>query len=114
METLEVRATRASAQAGKRNSPRRSELEVKMDVLKVTMEGACKPTQIMYKANLSWVALLGHLESLTTLGLLRAVEYASRRVYEITPKGVQLLRAYEGVVSAVDGTSVENAATAWA
>lgn len=85
----------------KRNNSRRSELEVKMDILRVTTEGSNKPTQIMYKANLSWVALLEHLKSLTALGFLKEVEYSSRRVYEITPRGLELLQSYRSVVSAV-------------
>jgi predicted transcriptional regulator len=86
---------------GRRGAARRSELEVKMDILRVTSEGIDKPTQIMYKANLSWVALLGHLKSLIESGFLREVEYGNRKKYEITQRGSELLDNYQRVVSAV-------------
>ncbi len=72
-----------------------------MDILRVTSEGIDKPTQIMYKANLSWVALLGHLKSLIESGFLREVEYGNRKKYEITQRGSELLDNYQRVVSAV-------------
>ncbi len=93
-----------------RTTSRRSELEVKMDILRVTSEGTNKPTQIMYKANLSWVALLGHLKSLTSSGLLTEVEYANRKVYEISPRGLELLRNYQKIVSAVKDLPLEQPA----
>ncbi len=102
MERMQLAENASSVATNeRRSSSRRSELEVKMDILRVTTEGSNKPTQIMYKANLSWVALLAHLQSLTALGFLREVEYASRRVYEITPRGLELLQSYRSVVSAV-------------
>ncbi len=93
-----------------RTTNRRSELEVKMDVLRVTSEGANKPTQIMYKANLSWVALLSHLKGLTSSGFLTEVEYANRKVYEISPRGLELLRNYQKIVSAVKDIAAEQPA----
>ena len=72
-----------------------------MDILHVVAQGANKPTQIMYKANLSWVALLGHLKALTSAGLLREVEYAKRKEYENTPRGIELLQNYQKVVAAM-------------
>ncbi len=47
-----------------RFSLRRSHLEVRMDILSCIKAGADKPTQIMYKANLSWTALKDHLSVL--------------------------------------------------
>lgn len=76
-------------------------MEVKMDILRVTTEGIDKPTQIMYKANLSWVALLGHLKSLIAGGFLREIEFGTRKRYEITQRGSELLESYQRVVSAV-------------
>lgn len=79
-----------------------------MDILRVVSEGYSKPTQIMYKANLSWVALLAHLKNLTSLSFLREVEYANRRAYEMTPNGLELLKTYQKVVSAVREVVVEH------
>ena len=72
-----------------------------MDILRVTNEGIDKPTQIMYKANLSWVALLGHLKDLIAGGFLREVEYGTRKKYEITQRGSELLESYQRVVTSV-------------
>ena len=103
MEQQSVYAQQTDA----RGNSRRSELEVKMDILRVTGEGHSKPTQIMYKANLSWVALLAHLKALTTLGLLKEVDFANRRIYEVTPRGLDLLRRYQEVVSTIRDAPVE-------
>lgn len=90
-----------------KGNARRSELEVKMDILRVASEGHNKPTQIMYKANLSWVALLDHLNSLTTLGLLKEVDFVNRRTYELTPRGLELLQRYQQIVSTIRDAPVE-------
>jgi len=78
-----------------------------MDILRVASEGYIKPTQIMYKANLSWLALLEHLNKLTKSGFLREEEHANRRVYELTSKGLEVLQSYQKVVSAVRDVSPE-------
>lgn len=91
----------AETTTDRKTTSRRSELEVKMDILRVVTQGANKPTQIMYKANLSWVALLVHLKSLVGSGFLSEVEFANRRVYETTPKGLDLFQSYQKVISAV-------------
>jgi predicted transcriptional regulator len=72
-----------------------------MDILRVTLDGANKPTQIMYKANLSWVALLGHLKALTASDFMKEVDFANRKEYEVTSRGIELLQNYQKVVSAV-------------
>ncbi len=83
---------------------RRSELEVKMDILRVVGEGADKPTQVMYKANLSWLSLQEHLKTLIGNGLLTEEKYGSRRKYEITPRGLELLQNYQKLLSSVRET----------
>src|ERR1700739_957319 len=42
---------------------RRSLLQIKVDILKVVASGFGKPTQIMYRANLSWNVLQAQLKS---------------------------------------------------
>lgn len=74
-----------------------------MDMLRVIREGADKPTQVMYKANLSWVALQGHLKLLISKGLLREVEVGTRKIYEVTEKGQQVLQDYETLVERIMG-----------
>ena len=55
---------------------RRSLLQIRVDILRVVMEGYGKPTQIMYKANLSWNVLQSQLKAFLEAGLL------GRRVWQ--------------------------------
>ena len=80
---------------------RRSELEIKMDVLRVVSSGIDRPTQIMYKANLSWIALQSNLKSLVTSNFLREEDLGSRKRYELTQHGFEILGTYQKVVDAM-------------
>jgi predicted transcriptional regulator len=80
---------------------RRSQLEIRMDMLAAVKEGAEKPTQIMYKANLSWVALQTHLSQLLERGLLRWVADGSRKRYEITMKGANVMYSYVKILEEI-------------
>ena len=80
---------------------RRSQLEIRMDMLAAVKEGAEKPTQIMYKANLSWVALQTHLTQLLERGLLRWVADGSRKRYEITMKGANVMYSYVKILEEI-------------
>jgi predicted transcriptional regulator len=73
---------------------RRSQLEVRMDMLAAVKVGADKPTQIMYRANLSWIALQTHLKLLLERGLLRWVADGNRKRYELTTKGANVMYSY--------------------
>ena len=66
-------------ESNKRALARRSHIEIRMDMLAAVREGAEKPTQIMYRANLSWVALQTHLTQLLERGLLRWAADGNRR-----------------------------------
>jgi predicted transcriptional regulator len=85
-----------------RFSMRRSQLEIRMDILACVKAGAEKPTQIMYKANLSWTALQTHLDALEGAELLTPVEYGSRKKYELTDKALTLLLAYDKIIDEVN------------
>ena len=87
---------------GRRQIARRSELEIKMDVLRVVADGIEKPTQVMYKANLSWIALQTNVKALLTTGFLREEELGSRKRYEVTPRGIELLQNYQKVVDTMN------------
>ncbi len=88
----------ASDAGEKKSSARRSELEIKMDVLQVISQGIDRPTQIMYKANLSWIALQTNLKSLVTGTFLREESLGNRKRYELTPRGFDVLRTFQTVV----------------
>ena len=78
-----------------------------MDMLAAVKEGAEKPTQIMYKANLSWVALQTHLGQLLERGLLRWVADGSRKKYEITMKGANVMYSYVKILEEIGEDTAE-------
>jgi len=67
------------------------------------MGGFGKPTQIMYKSNISWVVLQAQLNNFVAGGLLQVATYGSRRRYAITGKGVDIVRSYEKVAGEILG-----------
>jgi predicted transcriptional regulator len=85
--------------SGSKKAPaRRSELEIKMDVLQVVSQGIDRPTQIMYKANLSWLALQENLKALVARSFLQEENLGPRRRYELTQKGFEILRTFRTVL----------------
>jgi len=90
-------------------SMRRSHLEVRMDILSCVKSGAEKPTQIMYKANLSWTALKDHLTALEQAGLLATAEYGNRRRYVLTDKGFAILMAYAKILDEMKAPAIRKA-----
>ena len=77
---------------------RRSLLQIKVDILRVVAAGYGKPTQIMYKANLSWNVLQAQLKSFLESEMIEVEAYGSRRRYLITPKGIDMINSYQKVV----------------
>ena len=90
----------------KKGPARRSELEIKMDVLQVVSQGIDRPTQIMYKANLSWLALQENLKSLVAKSFLTEESLGPRRRYELTQKGYEILRTFRTVLEAMGAAPV--------
>jgi len=80
---------------------RRSLLQIKVDILRAVEGGYGKPTQIMYRANLSWNVLQTQLKSFLESGMLEVESYGSRRRYLITPKGTEMVRSYQKVVKEI-------------
>ncbi len=80
---------------------RRSLLQIKVDILRAVEAGYGKPTQIMYRANLSWNVLQAQLKSFLESGMLEVEEYGSRRRYLITLKGAEMVDSYEKVVKEI-------------
>jgi len=80
-------------------SGRRSRFEIYVDVLTRIMEGARKPTQIMYGANLSYGPLREILASLLEQGLIREEpgppsDKRTKTLYSLTSKGVNVVKYY--------------------
>jgi predicted transcriptional regulator len=93
--------------AGSKKGPaRRSELEIRMDVLRVVSQGIDRPTQIMYKANLSWMALQENLKALVGRSFLREENTGQRRRYELTQSGYELLHTFQRVLESMGAAPV--------
>ncbi len=82
----------------KRVVSRRSQLEIRMDILRAIMEGAEGPTQIMYKANLSWILLCDHLSALGDQGFVGEKTVGNRKKYSLTGKGIEIVGAYLNLI----------------
>jgi predicted transcriptional regulator len=80
---------------------RRSLLQIKVDILRAVASGYGKPTQIMYRANLSWNVLQTQLKSFLESEMLTVEAYGSRRRYFITPKGAEMIESYQKVVKEI-------------
>jgi predicted transcriptional regulator len=80
--------------------PRRSKLEIYLDVLSSIKRGTKKPTRIMYEANLSWKPLQQILKSQISQELIVEVDAVSMRdkrtssVYELTQKGENVINYF--------------------
>ena len=78
-------------------SEKRSRLRLCLDVLKVISKGIAKPTNIMYKSNLSWTTLMEILESLEREDLIRCETVRKRKRYKVTQKGLNVLKYYRKI-----------------
>ena len=77
--------------------PRRSKLEMYLDVLWAIKRGTRKPTRIMYEANLSWKPLQTILQSMISQELIVEIDARAEKdkrtstVYEVTQKGENII-----------------------
>ena len=76
-------------------SPRRSQLEIRLNILSAVRDGVDKPTRIMYAANMSWKPVQRILSHLVEQGLLEVrintESRQSKRRYVLTDKGANVL-----------------------
>lgn len=73
---------------------RRSKMELYLEVLRAVGRGIGKPTNIMYKCNLSWANSREILRSLVEQGLVTVIEDNNRRTYKITERGREVLEYF--------------------
>jgi predicted transcriptional regulator len=77
--------------------PRRSKLEIYLDVLWAIKRGTRKPTRIMYEANLSWKPLQTIIQSMISQELIVEIDARAEKdkrtstVYEVTQKGENII-----------------------
>jgi predicted transcriptional regulator len=80
-------------------SPRRSQLEIRLNILSSVRDGVDKPTRIMYAANMSWKPVQRILSNLVEQGLLEvrmnAESRQSKKRYALTEKGANVLDYFE-------------------
>jgi predicted transcriptional regulator len=80
-------------------SPRRSQLEIRLNILSAVKDGVDKPTRIMYAANMSWKPVQRILSHLVEQGLLEVrmntESRQSKRRYALTDKGANVLDYFE-------------------
>lgn len=86
--------------------PRRTRLEIMLNILRAVKGGVEKPTRIMYAANLAYNPSQKFIMSLVEQGLLNErVQSAggkSKKRYEITEKGNNTLAYFDGVSDLID------------
>ncbi len=80
-------------------SPRRSQLEIRLNILSAVKDGVDKPTRIMYAANMSWKPVQKILSHLVEQGLLEVrmntESRQSKKRYALTDKGANVLDYFE-------------------
>ena len=83
-------------------TPKRSRLEIYLDVLKAIGKGTHKPTRIMYKTNLSWKPMMKVFESLLDQDLVARDEEGGHVTYRTTEKGRNVLRYFNQAVDLLE------------
>ncbi|UCD45347.1 MAG: hypothetical protein JSV27_02270 [Candidatus Bathyarchaeota archaeon] len=80
--------------------PRRSKLEIYLNVLAAVKRGTSKPTRIMYEANLSWKPLQKILRSMLKQDLIVLMDTTKNRdkrtntMYGLTQKGENVMNYF--------------------
>jgi predicted transcriptional regulator len=80
---------------------KRNKLEVIRDILLViqSRNGRIRPTQILYKSNLSHVMMKEYLHEIISGGLVKEKHSPEGRTYSITEKGIKYLSEYKKVIN---------------
>ena len=77
--------------------PRRSRMEIYIDILKAVAEGRQKPTHVMYRANLTWTRLGEYLDFLVNRKLLTQEEINGSTTFSLTNTGKEVLGYYKRI-----------------
>jgi predicted transcriptional regulator len=75
----------------------RSKHQLMYAILREVEDGIEKPTKIRYGVSISWSLLVKYLDYLVSGGFLnrRWSQSGKRRIYRLTGKGLEFLRAFE-------------------
>jgi Predicted transcriptional regulator len=86
----------------------RSKLRIYFDILKaIELDGAAKPTHIMYKANLSYERLSKYLEELLASGLIQVLQNDEAKLYTLSTKGKKFVKEVEKAIRFVSAFGIE-------
>jgi predicted transcriptional regulator len=80
---------------------RRSRIELYVDILQAVANGRESPARIVNAANLSYDRVVHCVEFLEEQGLVQRIEGTSKRRYRMTSKGMNVLRYFSEVHSAL-------------
>ena len=86
--------------------PRRSKMEVKIDIMQAIADGSGRPTHIMYRSNLSWAVMRSVMKALEHQGLVISREIEGHRSYVLTDKGSRVLQTYRSVKNQLESLPV--------
>ena len=83
---------------------KRDRLEVIRDILRViqTGSGKIKPTQILYKSNLSHGMMKDYIKDILSIGLAKETHAKEGRTYSITEKGLKYISEYKTIINFMD------------
>ena len=89
---------------------KRNRLEVIRDILRVIKDknGKVKPTQVLYKSNLSHIMMKEYLDDLIKKGFILESTTKSGRTYAITEKGDKYLQEYKTILNFMDSFGLES------
>jgi len=81
---------------------RRSRIELYVDILQAIANGRESPAKVVYAANLSYDRVIKCIAFLEEQNLVQRTENANKkRRYKITPKGMEVVRYFTEVQSAL-------------
>jgi predicted transcriptional regulator len=80
------------------SAKRRSDTQITLDILSAIKSGEKRPTRIMYACNLSYNGLRERINDLSAKGLVREIKEGTSIVYEITGKGLEMIKNLEELV----------------
>ena len=89
-------------------SKRRDKLGIIAEILEVAKDGTLK-TQIMYRANLSFVQLTEYLEYMLKTELIAKFDVNSKDVYMATEKGLDFLQKHSKLIDLLNDESQKEA-----
>jgi len=88
---------------------KRNKLEVIRDILLVirSRNGKARPTQILYKSNLSHTMMKEYLEYLIKNKFIKEEYDKNKKLYAITPKGNKYLEEFNTIVNFMDSFGLD-------